>query len=134
MREHVHPVQVYYEDTDHSGAVYHANYLKFFERGREHALGTDELVRLLDEDGIGFVVYKCSMVFKKPAHFGDRLEIRTKISKSSDFRLEFSQDAWRVGAGDDELLVEGHVELVCVGRDSALVRLPELVMARLAGG
>ena len=51
---HIHRVQIYYEDTDHSGAVYHANYLKYFERAREHLLGTDELVRLWDVDGIGF--------------------------------------------------------------------------------
>ena len=50
-------VQIYYEDTDHSGLVYHANYLKYFERAREHLLGTDELVRLLAEEGKGFVVY-----------------------------------------------------------------------------
>ena len=47
-----HAVQIYYEDTDHSGLVYHANYLKYFERAREHLLGVDELVRLLKEDGI----------------------------------------------------------------------------------
>ncbi|MBW2548816.1 MAG: thioesterase, partial [Deltaproteobacteria bacterium] len=44
--QYVHPVQIYYEDTDHSGVVYHANYLKYFERAREHIFGVDELVRL----------------------------------------------------------------------------------------
>ncbi len=54
---HEHRVQIYYEDTDHSGLVYHANYLKYFERAREHMLGLAELRRLYDEDGVGFVVY-----------------------------------------------------------------------------
>ena len=43
---HVLDIQIYYEDTDFSGVVYHANYLRFFERAREHILGADELVRL----------------------------------------------------------------------------------------
>ena len=62
---HVHPVQIYYEDTDLSGVVYHANYLKYFERAREHLIGPAELVRLLDEEGIGFVVYHVEMTFKE---------------------------------------------------------------------
>ena len=47
------PVQVYYEDTDHSGVVFFANYLKFFERGREHAIGVDELL-WLGAEGVRF--------------------------------------------------------------------------------
>ena len=47
--------QIYYEDTDHSGVVYHANYLKFFERAREHML-IDALVKLHKEQNVGFVV------------------------------------------------------------------------------
>ena len=56
MDYHAHPVQIYYEDTDLSGVVYHANYLKYFERAREHLLGPTELARLYNEDGIGVVV------------------------------------------------------------------------------
>lgn len=126
-----HTVQIYYEDTDHSGAVYHANYLKYFERAREHALGTAELVRMAREQGLGFVVYKASLVYKKPAAFGDTVEIRTAIQKSSDYRLEFRQDAYRESGGSSELLVEGQIELVCVDRDNQLVALPVSVTSRL---
>ena len=41
MAAHRHEIQIYYEDTDHSGVVYHANYLKYFERAREHMLGVE---------------------------------------------------------------------------------------------
>ena len=61
---HLHHVQIYYEDTDFSGVVYHASYLKSFERAREHLIGVDELVRLFREDGIGFVVYKANLTFR----------------------------------------------------------------------
>ncbi len=123
----IHRVQIYYEDTDHSGVVYHANYLKYFERAREHLLGTDALVRLFRDEGIGFVVYKASLTYKLGAMFGDVIEVRTTTTQSSDYRLEFQQDVYR----DDELLVAGSVELVCVDRDRQLVALPISVTSRL---
>ena len=52
MTPHVHPVQINYEDTDHSGVVYHANYLKYFERAREHSLGV-EGVGVMPADMVG---------------------------------------------------------------------------------
>ncbi len=120
-------VQIYYEDTDHSGLVYHANYLKYFERAREHLLGVSELVRLLEQDGVGFVVYKCEMTFREGAVFGDTLEIRTTPSKESEFRLSFKQDVYR----GDKLLVQGLVQMVCVDRDKKLVRVPSSVLDKL---
>ena len=116
-------VQIYYEDTDHSGVVYHANYLKYFERAREHLLGTGELVRLLRE-GLGFVVYKCEMTFKEGAVFGDSLEIRTTPRAESAFRLVFQQDVYR----GDRLLVQGEVQMVCVDATRTLVPIPKSVL------
>lgn len=127
---HVHPVQIYYEDTDFSGVVYHANYLKYFERAREHLLGVDELVKLYRETGIGFVVYTCALTFKEGAVFGDTLEIRTTVKAESEYRLAFVQQVWRPGGR--ALLVDGLVQLVCVNKDKQLVALPAGVMARLA--
>lgn len=123
---HRFAVQIYYEDTDHSGVVYHANYLKYFERAREHLLGVDELVRLLRDDGIGFVVYRCEMTFREGAVFGDCVEVRTTPKVESDYRIVFQQDVYR----GDKLLVQGAVEMVCVNRERKLSRLPESVIAR----
>lgn len=122
---HVHPVDIYYEDTDHSGVVYHANYLKYFERAREHLLGQAELVRLFAEEGVGFVVYKCGMTFREGAVHGDHLEIRTTVKAESEYRAVFKHDVWR--AGGKSVLVEGQVELVCVDRAQKLVPLPASV-------
>ena len=71
MAEHRFPVSIYYEDTDFSGLVYHANYLKYCERAREHLLGRDRLVRMWSETGMGFVVYRAELQFREPARFGD---------------------------------------------------------------
>ena len=129
MTPHVHPLRIYYEDTDFSGVVYHANYLKFMERAREHVLGVDELVRMYQETGVGFVVYKAEMTFREGAVFGDRLEVRTSIESESSYRLVFRQDIYRVP--DDALMVEGLIHLVCVNADRQLVKLPETVISGL---
>ncbi len=130
MSAHVHLVTIYYEDTDHSGLVYHANYLKYFERAREHVLGREELVRLLHEDGVGFVVYRAELTYRRGARFGDVVEIRSSVEKTSDYRLAFRQNVHR--QKDGELLVEGQVDLVAVDRESQLIALPDVVLERLA--
>ncbi|TNE90422.1 MAG: YbgC/FadM family acyl-CoA thioesterase [Deltaproteobacteria bacterium] len=123
---HVHLVQIYYEDTDFSGVVYHANYLKYFERAREHLIGVDELVRLFREDGIGFVVYKAELTFREGAVHGDTLEIRTRVSVGSEYRAVFHQEVWRQGG--KSALVVGSVDLVCVDPANKLVPLPQRVI------
>ncbi|MEN0062566.1 MAG: YbgC/FadM family acyl-CoA thioesterase [Myxococcota bacterium] len=124
---HVHPVSIYYEDTDHSGIVYHANYLKYCERAREHLLGRDRLVSMYRDQGTGFVVYKAEMTFKEGAVFGDELEVRTTAELASEYRLLFHQPIFR--KRDDQLMVDVTIHLVAVGADNKLVRLPEDVLA-----
>ena len=81
---HVQPVRVYYEDTDFSGIVYHASYLRFMERGRTNylrLLGADQ--RALFEEtaaeapGFSFVVRSMQIDFRKPARMDDILEVVT---------------------------------------------------------
>ena len=132
MTPHVHPVRIYYEDTDLSGLVYHANYLRYMERAREHLIGPDELVRLYNEEGVGFVVYKAEMTFKEGAKLGDVIEVRTTVEPSSDFRLVFQQDIYHQGRGT--LMVQGLIHLVTVAHDQRLVKLPESVRAAFISG
>lgn len=127
--EYRHEVQIYYEDTDLSGVVYHANYLKYFERAREHLIGPEELVRLWDVEGIGFVVYHAELTFKEGARLGDRITIRTRVELESRYRAIFHQDVWRPEGTTPAVL--GMVQLVCVDRHGRLVPLPETVVATL---
>lgn len=128
---HLHPVQIYYEDTDHSGFVYHANYLRYLERAREHMLGVAELVRLQREEGVGFVVYKVELTFREGAVFGDSLEVRSTMTRESDYRLIVRQDVVR--AGSDKVMVSGLVQLACINQAKQLVPLPESVLVALPG-
>src|SRR5687768_18530595 len=72
---HVLPVRVYYEDTDFSGAVYHANYLKFCERARSDALRLLGIRHGELEGQLGFVVRHMTCDFLKPARIDDLLLI-----------------------------------------------------------
>ena len=118
-----HTINVYYDDTDFSGVVYHANYLKYFEHAREHAIGQAELVRMFNEEGLGFAVYKLEMQFSDGAVFGDALDIRSYCVKESAYRLNWFQEVWRPNG--TKAAVSGMVQLVCLNKDGRLVPIPD---------
>jgi len=125
-RQYCFPVQVYYEDTDHSGVVYHANYLKYFERAREHLVGTDVLAKLWHEQGMGFSVYKVEMGFFDGASFGDQLDIRTTVEKDGDYRLVFHQEAWKPNG--KKPAVTAVIQMVCLDRSRNLKPIPKMTL------
>ena len=120
---HTYETRVYYEDTDVSGVVYHANYLKYFERAREHVLGPEQLAELLEVQGVGFVVYELSMNFKRGARLSDEIIVRSDVHRESDYRLVFEQTAYR--KPEDELLVSATIDIVCVDETGALTEIPQ---------
>jgi acyl-CoA thioester hydrolase len=114
---HVLTVRVYYEDTDFSGIVYHANYLRYMERGRTNylrLLGTDHRVLFEEAEkeapGFAFVVRSMSIDFLKPARMDDVLEILTEPQEVKGASITLQQ---RVTRGD-ELLVEARVRVAFV--------------------
>ena len=123
-REYHTKIQIFYEDTDHSGVVYHANYLKYFERAREGVIGAKELVRLWREEGLGFAVYRADISYHDGAEFGDALDIRTTYEKESDYRLIWTQEAWRPGG--IKPTVKAIIHLVCLDRDKQLKPIPPI--------
>ena len=125
-------VTVYYEDTDFTGYVYHANYLKYFERAREELLGVEQLVALYRERGIGFVVYKAELNFREPAYHGDILEVRTSGGSESPYRAVFDHTVVR--RGSETPLVQGKVQMVAVDTNGKLVALPEPIAGWLSTG
>jgi tol-pal system-associated acyl-CoA thioesterase len=124
-------IRIYYEDTDVGGYVYHANYLKYFERAREHIIGPETLERVLREDGFGYVVPELSMNFKQGARLGDVLEIRTWAKRTSAYRLVFDQRAYR--KADDSLMVSAEIHLVCIDAAGRLVAIPDSLMPESVG-
>lgn len=124
---HVQPVRVYYEDTDFSGVVYHASYLRFMERGRTNylrLLGADQ--RALFEEvakeapGFAFVVRAMQLDFLKPARMDDLLEVVTTPSQVKGASIVLHQ---RVNRGA-EMLVEATVQVAFVSGGRAQ-RIPK---------
>ena len=123
-------VQVYYEDTDAGGVVYHSQYLNFMERARTEFLRNIGFVQTLlkDEMGILFVVRNIQIRFKKPAKFDDALEVQTKLLNTGRSLLEFEQNIYR----GDEHLIAAKVEVVCIGAESFKpVSIPQNMMSKL---
>ena len=85
--------KVYYEDTDASGRVYHANYLKFLERGRTNLIYQTKYTHkiLLDKFDIIFVVKECKLQFKKSAFFEDSIKIISEVHELSKVKIKFNQ-------------------------------------------
>ena len=107
-------VPVYYEDTDFTGYVYHANYLKYFERGREELLSL-ALVRSLYERGVHFVVGKAVITYKAPARHGDILRIETRLYLSDSTVTTVQHRATKlVGDSSESDLVMATVKLASV--------------------
>jgi acyl-CoA thioester hydrolase len=88
--EHVLPVRVYYEDTDLTGVVYHANYLRYFERARSDFLrlaGINHASLLARDDPAAFAVTKIAIAFHQAARIDDALEVRTRFAHRQRVRL-----------------------------------------------
>ena len=97
MSEHkTFPVRVYYEDTDFSGNVYHANYLKYCERARSdylRVMGIDQ--NAMFAKGDAFVVRRMNCEFLRPAKFEDMLDVETRLIEMSGARFELAQAVMR---------------------------------------
>lgn len=102
-RHHVLPVRVYFEDTDFSGLVYHASYVRWCERGRS------DLLRLLGNDHRGlidgssgrepaaFVVRRMALEFLRPARIDEVLEVETRVKEIGAAHLVLDQRICRAG-------------------------------------
>jgi acyl-CoA thioester hydrolase len=114
--------KVYLDDTDAQGIVYHANYLKFFERARTDYLDAHGVgLKGAQDRGFRFVVYSVEIKFHRAAVLGDRLEIVSRAGRSSPFRLSFQQKAIRVG--DSIVVSTAKVEIVCIGPTGELAEI-----------
>jgi acyl-CoA thioester hydrolase len=118
---HVLPIRVYYEDTDFSGAVYHANYLKFCERARSDCLRLMGIHHSALHGTASFVVRRMECDFLKPALIDDLLEVETRFGEFGGARMELSQAVKRSG----EKLFEAQVRVALVDRNGRPKRLPQ---------
>lgn len=129
-KTHVFPVRVYYEDTDLSGFVYHASYVRFMERGRSEFLRASHIGHhdlLTAGEPLVWVVRRMRIDFAKPARIEEALLVLTAVAAVGGARLSLKQAVLR---GSDRL-VAAEVEACTVTRDGRPRRLPETVRKTL---
>lgn len=133
---HVLPVRVYYEDTDFSGIVYHANYLRFAERGRSDFLrmaGVSHLELFSGPNPLAFAVHRMEIDFVKPARIDERLEVHTRYSRASGARIEAVQQILRINDdGSLEEIWRARVFAACLDTQGKPRRLPAQVAEALS--
>ena len=130
MTAHRFPIRLYYEDTDFSGNVYHASYLRFFERGRTELLRDLGIHHsALMDQGLAFAVRHMDLDFVAAARIDDLLTVETRILETTGVRLVLEQTLLR----DQTVLTSARVTVGCIKINGGAARLPHLVRARLAG-
>lgn len=125
-------VRIYYEDTDVGGVVYHANYLKYFERARTEFLRLKGLsVGELHRSGFVFPVIRMEIDFRAPALHDDLLEVETAVTDVGKTTFTVAQKVLR--SADGRLLVEALATLACIGPNLRPKRLPTELVDVLTG-
>ncbi|MEY4708546.1 MAG: tol-pal system-associated acyl-CoA thioesterase [Pseudomonadota bacterium] len=130
-KTHVLPISIYYEDTDLSGVVYHANYLRFMERGRTEFFrlaGISKMAGLEDEEPTAWAIRSITVNYYRPARLDDAVTVRTILTALSGARMKAIQ---KVMCGDT-LLVEGRIEACITTLTGKARRLPKNVAQTLA--
>lgn len=134
-RRHILPVRVYFEDTDFSGLVYHASYVRWCERGRSDYLRLigNEHRALIEGNGGGepaaFVVRRMQLEYLKPARIDDILEIETRVTEARGAALSLAQRVMR----DRTTLFEADVLVVLVSVTGKPQRISQRLRAGLGG-
>jgi acyl-CoA thioester hydrolase len=125
-KTHLLPVSVYYEDTDLSGFVYHANYLRFMERARTEFFrlaGFSKMAGLEAQEPFAWAIRRAEIDFRRPARLDDVLTVKTTLTGLSGARLLALQQI----VHGEMLLVEGRIEACLVTLTGKPRRLPDAV-------
>ncbi len=126
------PVRVYWEDTDASGVVYHASYLRYMERARSdwlRALGIDQAA-LIREERLQFVVVEAQIRYHRPARFGDDLQVSVLMTERGGASVTMAQEIRR-GGPDGDLLLSATIRAACLDSENLKPRpLPASVPAQ----
>ncbi len=128
---HILPVRIYYEDTDFSGVVYHASYLRFLERGRTDFLrlaGVDQSTLHAEGQGLIFAVRRMTGDFLKPARMDDVLLVETRTAEVRGASLVIAQ---RITRGEETVVTADVRVAALVGGRPA--RIPDELRTLLAG-
>ncbi len=132
MKPFVFEFDVYYDDTDAGGVMYHANYLKYAEHARTvflKNLGFSNTYFLKSEKPVGFVVRSASLTYLRPAKLEDRVRVETSVEETTGATILFNQ----VFKAGDAVLVEARILVACVNAGIRPTRLPDELRRAISG-
>ena len=110
-------INIYVEDTDFQGFVYHANYIKFFERSRSDFLSSNNISQeILRKNNLGFVIKRIEIDYLFPAKLGDILVVKSSVEKKSNARMIFNQKI--ILKKDKTPICKGLVEVCLINIDT----------------
>lgn len=127
---HILPIRIYYEDTDLSGVVYHANYLRYMERGRSEffrAAGILRLAQLEAPEPTAWTLRKAEIEYLRPARVDDLIEVHTRATSLTGARMSAEQDIFCRGLQ----LTRGRVEACIITLEGKPRRLPAEMRQKL---
>lgn len=130
---HLHPVRVYWEDTDAGGIVYHASHVRFFERGRTEflrALGVNQSDHAdrSSPEALLFTVRRMEVDYLRPAVLDDLLHVETRVTAASGPRLTLRQTLTR----GEAVIADAVVTVVAIAGNGRPRRIPPALLARFA--
>lgn len=128
---HVLPIRVYYEDTDLSGIVYHANYLRYMERGRMEffrCAGVAEFAHIHHEEPTAWTLRKVQIEYFRPARLNDLLEVHTRLTELTGVRMCAEQKVFCRG----DQLTQANVEACVINLKGRPRRIPKSTYEKLA--
>ena len=123
QKTHFFQIRVFYEDTDFSGIVYHANYLKFAERGRTNflrLLGVNHSELINSDKPKYFVVYKMNSKFLGTSTIDDILEVRSNFKGIEGVRLKIDQDIFK----GDKKVFSANIEFALLDKNAKPIKFP----------
>jgi acyl-CoA thioester hydrolase len=123
-KTHVLPLRVYYEDTDLSGVIYHANYLRYMERGRTEffrSAGISKIEGLEQQEPTAWALRHAAIEFLRPGRMDDTLQVHTMLTGLSGARLLARQRIY----ADDILLTDGRIEACIITLTGKPRRIPQ---------
>jgi len=129
-REHRFPIRVFYEDTDFSGVVYYANYLRFLERARSSFFRLAGIghAELLERDpALAFVIRKINLDYRSSAKIDDVLTVVTTYDVFKGARLIVSQRIERGGT----VILTADSEAACIDLEGRPRRAPKEMIDKL---
>ncbi len=120
-------VRVIYADTDAMGIVYHTNYIRWFEMGRNEIMrqlgvSHSELEKL----GLNLPLTKVSCHYLAPARYDDLLTIETKFDYIKRASIRFNSKIW--DANQEKILAEGYTIHACTNNEGKIRRIPKLLL------